>query len=232
MSAPSALAQVDALIAQVQQLNCSDAKPAAAAASGSGASRLPTDTKDNTWWPIIPPGHTAYTWYGVTDAKPSGVISAEAAAASASASAPAAKAKAPPAADSASAPAPKQEKPKSDKAPKESKKPAAAAAPAKAKAAEATLQPDQPLFTALDIRVGQIVSAARHPKPEVTSLYVRTTWRPHERGTTDAAATARSLPSITHCRCLSVCLAFFACRLSRSTLERASLVRSSPDSSR
>jgi tRNA-binding EMAP/Myf-like protein len=44
-----------------------------------------------------------------------------------------------------------------------------AAAPKKAGEVEDMHQPD---YTKLDIRVGQIVSAAPHPKPDVTSLNV------------------------------------------------------------
>lgn len=109
-------------------------------------------------WPIVPVGHTAYTFFGVDADHPNGVIPASAA--SPSSTKPAA------APSTAAAPAPKPAGEKKEKAAKP------AAAPKAPKSAAKAPEPDQPEYTKLDIRVGQIVKAGRHPKPEVTSLYV------------------------------------------------------------
>ena len=104
---------------------------------------------------------------GVDSDRPTGVIANPKSSKSA-----AAPAQAPAAASSSSSAAPAgKPQEKKEKAPAAAKPAAAAKAPKNApKAAE--VEPDQPDFTKLDIRVGQIVKAARHPKPEVTSLYV------------------------------------------------------------
>ena len=121
------------------------------------------------WWPIIPVGHTPYTWLGVggpdsiVDTPAVGVSKTKASAAApvaASSSAPAAAAAASASSSSAPAPAPKEKKEKAAKPAKAAAAPAAAAAP------------EQPEYSKLDIRVGQIVKAARHPDPTVESLYV------------------------------------------------------------
>jgi len=150
----SSVALVDALVQQVQQVPTGAAK-------GAAKGLVPTETKDKKWWPIIPPGHTPYTWYGV--------VEGEAAAAPAEpVKAPAAAAAAPAAAASASAaPTPSGEG-KPEKKAKQAK-PAKAAAAAAAPAAPEVQQPE---YSKLDIRVGQIVKASRHPKPDVLSLYV------------------------------------------------------------
>lgn len=149
------VAALDAVIASVKAI------PAASASAGK--SIVPTETKDARWWPIIPPGHTPYTWYGVgggddAPAQPAAKASAPAKAASDAASSSSAPA--------AAAAAPKEPKEKKEKAAKPAKAPAAAAS------AAAAAVPDQPEYTKLDIRVGQIVKASRHPDPTVESLYV------------------------------------------------------------
>lgn len=153
----SSIAILDNITAKVESLSV--AAPAAAARGG-----LPTETKDVRWWPIIPAGHTAYTFYGVDAANPSGVAAPVKAA-----KAPAAAAAATPAAASSS-PAPAAAA--ADKKEKAAKPAKAAAPKAAAKPAAEVEDMNQIDFTKLDIRVGQIVKADRHPKPEVTSLYV------------------------------------------------------------
>ena len=156
------VAALDAVIASVKAI------PAASASASAGKSIVPTETKDVRWWPIIPPGHTPYTWYGVgsDSAEPQHAAKASAAPAKAASAAAASSSSSSSAAPAASAAAPKE-----PKAPKEK----AAAKPAKAPAAAASAAdaaPDQPEYTKLDIRVGQIVKASRHPDPTVESLYV------------------------------------------------------------
>lgn len=152
------VAALDAVIASVKAI------PASAPSASAGKSIVPTETKDVRWWPIIPPGHTPYTWYGVgggddAPAQPAAKASVKAASAAASSSSSSA------AAPAAAAAAPKEPKAPKDKAAKPAKAPAAAASAAAA-------APEQPEYTKLDIRVGQIVKASRHPDPTVESLYV------------------------------------------------------------
>jgi len=163
---------VDTLISKVQQLPAMVAGAVSASASSSSsssaapqlsASALPAATKDAAFWPIIPVGHTAYTWYGV-EGNPAAIaaaagVSGDASAPSSSSAPQSASATPAPAAAAQQKPAQGEKKEKKEKAPKQ---------PKQAKPAE----PEQPEFTKLDIRVGQIVSASRHPRPEVTSLYV------------------------------------------------------------
>jgi methionine--tRNA ligase beta chain len=106
----------------------------------------------------------------VDESNPNGVLPASSGQPSSAAAAPAAASSSKPAAAVAAAPAAADKPAKAEKPKSESKK----AAPAKAAAAPAAAaeDPNQPAYTKLDIRVGQIVSAARHPNPEVTSLYV------------------------------------------------------------
>lgn len=113
------------------------------------SSFLPSHTTDVAWRPIVPLGHTVYSWVGELDApvevnstpspeplKPLAEVKAQAA----------------PAADAAATPAPaKAAKPAKQPKQQQAKKP------------EPAPVSDQPAISRIDIRVGQVVKASRHP---------------------------------------------------------------------
>jgi hypothetical protein len=153
-----ARAILDRLIDHVSKLNVSaspapsSSSPATASSPSvpSSSSYLPAHTVDVAWRPIIPLGHTAYTWVGDEDTPPttsSATTSSPQPTASSSPSNP------PPAATAA----PPIEKPR---APTKEKKAGGGAKAAPVKAEE--VKSDQPDISRLDIRVGQVVKAWKH----------------------------------------------------------------------
>lgn len=155
MAAPTSVQMIDALIEQVQNVSLS-----------TGMTRV---SKDAAWWPLVPLGHTGYTWGNDVSPHNPGQAPANTAAAGTNAAAanttPAAPVK--PAATAAAAPKKEEKKVEKKEEKKEEKKKEKGPKPVPAAA-----EPDQPDFTKLDIRVGQIVKAGRHPDPTVESLYV------------------------------------------------------------
>ena len=174
-----AMAILDKLIDHVTNLpatttsSSSHASTASSSSSPSSSSYLPSHTTDIAWRPIIPIGHTKYTWVGDDDAP----ASTATASATSSAAAPPASTltnSAIPKPDSAAAasaslPVPHVAKP----APKEKK---AAQPAAKGGKKEEEKKTDQPDISRIDIRVGQIVRAWRHPEGQFASstyIYAR-----------------------------------------------------------
>ena len=170
-----AMAILDKLIDHVSKLNVSSPSatqsapassssnsasptPAPSSSSSAASSFLSAHTVDVAWHPIIPVGHTLYTWVG-DDNVPAAAAVAPSASPSPSTATPSAPSSAPSTAAPAAAPSVTAvEKPR---APAKEKK----AAPAKAAAAKVEeAKSDQPDISRVDIRVGQVVKAWKHPE--------------------------------------------------------------------
>jgi methionine--tRNA ligase beta chain len=155
----SASTQISNIIAEVQNATV------AAAGPSRGVQAANYYRLDKSWDPLTPPGHTVYTWTGHQDAAPmsQNVYIPLQMRAYAHSVALAAEQNATPAAGApavaAAAPA------KVAAAKPAAKAPAAAKAPVVADAAT-----PQEAFSRLDIRVGRVVSVARHP--EADKLYI------------------------------------------------------------
>jgi methionine--tRNA ligase beta chain len=134
----------------------------------SNNSAIPIATTDVAWFPIVPPGHTVYTWYGASDGSASNNNSNNTAATNERKQPTAQAAEKQQNNENAqqnntqqqAERKPKQQQPQGEKKP--SNKPA--------KAEEAKFNPDAPSISRLDIRVGKILTAGKHP--DADSLYV------------------------------------------------------------
>lgn len=150
----SALQSIDSLISEVEKLSVSSESDMGQKASTSVsrvASRV-ASTIDVAWRPIVPPGHTTYTWLGQTITTQAVTPKQESTTTTT-------------ATEATPAPTPKVAAVEKKPVPK----PATAAKPAPAKAAEPTPAPVADI-TKIDMRVGKIVKAWKHP--EADSLYV------------------------------------------------------------
>ena len=162
-----AMAILDKLIDHVTKLPATSPSSSshASGVSSTSVSYLPSHTTDIAWRPLVPIGHTKYTWVGDDDA-PATVTAAPATSASASsstaASASSLTSAAIPRPDTAAAAAAALPVPHAAaKAPKEKK---AGAQPTKGGAKAEEKKTDQPDISRVDIRVGQIVRAWKHPE--------------------------------------------------------------------
>ena len=167
-----AMAILDKLIDHVTNLPANTApssqQSSAAASSSSSSSTtssyLPSHTTDIAWRPIIPIGHTKYTWVGDDDISATATTTTLTTTATTAATpASSLTTAAVPRPDSAAAASAALSVPPAAKSVKEKK---GAAQPSKGKKEEEK-KTDQPDISRIDIRVGQITRAWRHPEGEL-----------------------------------------------------------------
>ena len=177
-----AMAILDKLIDHVSHLPATTTSAPHASHSSSSsstpsttASYLPSHTTDIAWRPIVPIGHTKYTWVGDDDT--STAASNTHTASSSSAASPSASAitdAAAPRPDAAAAASAALPVPHAA-APKPAKEKKAAAQPVKGKKEE-PVKTDQPDISRLDIRVGQVVRAWKHPEGTLLPPHLLQLW--------------------------------------------------------
>jgi hypothetical protein len=159
------MAILDRLIDHVTNLSVStSSSPSSPSPSASRSSYLPSHTVDVAWRPIIPVGHTLYTWVGDEEAP---LPSATSNSASVSTSTTAQQTSSPSPLSSSPPPASSSPPPPSESKTRPAAKDKKAAAAPKAKAAQSKAEDtksDQPDISRLDIRVGQVVKAWKHPE--------------------------------------------------------------------
>jgi methionyl-tRNA synthetase len=161
MASPrSALSIVDSLISHVQGLSVaasSSIPPSTVSSSLSSSSspvssRLPVSTSDSAWHPIVPVGHTQFSWVGDSQLTANSIIPSSVQSVQINETASVAP-------SSATSSVPNAGKQKS------ASKTANPPAPAPASSSSS-----QPPFTRLDIRVGHVLSARKHP--DADNLYI------------------------------------------------------------
>jgi hypothetical protein len=167
------VAILDKLIDHVSKLSVTSSASSAAPSSSSTpppaapqSSYLPNTTVDVAWRPIVPLGHTVYSWVGEDDAPVSSSAASSSSTASVAPTAPSASAapsivSAPPAA-SAAPPAEAKARPAAKE--KKPAPPPKAGKGSDTKAEEKKDVQQQPDVSRLDIRVGQVVKAWKHPE--------------------------------------------------------------------
>ena len=161
-----AMAILDKLIDHVTHLpttapashgSSSSSPSSSSSALSSASSYLPSHTSDIAWRPIIPVGHTRYTWVGDDDAPATTTTTTTPATTILTSSAV-------PQPDHIAAAAASLPVPPTAVKPVKEKKPAAVGGAASKGKKEEEKKTDQPDISRIDIRVGQIVRAWRHPE--------------------------------------------------------------------
>ena len=172
-----AMAILDKLIEHVSNLPSTGLAATSSASASASASTtssspsaassfLPSHTTDIAWRPIVPIGHTKYTWVGDDDTAtaPAGVSASAAPTSSITTAAVPQPDTA--AAASAALPVPHAAKPAKEKK--------AAAQPGNGQKKEEEKKTDQPDISRVDIRVGQIIRAWRHPEGQILDTHTET----------------------------------------------------------